>query len=213
MTWSRAALHWLVAAVLATAFLATRRPGEPVGTRPAMPATPSPARVEPDEGVATSGASPAPVAGSTARAPSVVANANGRAADDDGLPIGPTWIRIERGDAAVAWRRSSDGSWKVETPPGKAIPPGLLAAFADQLDAVRAGERVEAPGPDSDFGLDHPSLRIEWSGSDGRRGEIRVGDRTPTGTASYGRAGKGGGVRIVGASLVYYADLVLAAAR
>jgi len=216
MSWSRAALHWLVAAALAIAFFASGRSRGPEASRPAPAKTPvaaggARATGEADARARTETGADGPRAAASPAQASAHATAGGPGTDE--LPSGVTRIRISRGDLAVAWRREADATWKVEAPAGKSIPPGLLAAFAEQLDAVREGERLEAPGPDADFGLDHPSLRIEWSGPGDRRGTILVGGRTPTGTAWYGRVGADGAVRIVGSNLVYYADLVLGAAR
>ncbi|MFM8412573.1 MAG: DUF4340 domain-containing protein [Alphaproteobacteria bacterium] len=207
MSWARVLFHWAVAAALGLAFFASGRardgeiaPGSARdGGRPVATPTPS-ASPRVDAARSADG-------GDTRAAATPIAD----------LPAGAaSWIRVERGSRAVAWRRGPDGSWKVEFPTGKSIPPGLLSAFADQLDVVREGERIDAAGPDADFGIDHPSMRIEWEGAGGSRGDLRVGDRTPAGTAWYARSGAGGAagtVRIVGANLVYYADLVLDAAR
>lgn len=215
MTWTRALLHWLVAAGLAVAFFASGPAREARRTRSASP--PSPPTEEGERDRRGRIAPPAPD-GSKAGAGAPPGDGAG-VVDTAGtdLPSPPaTWIRISRGALAVAWRRGSAGAWTVESPAGAAIPPGLLAAFAEQLDVVREGERIDAAGPDSDFGLEGPSLRIEWTGAGGGRADLRVGNRTPAGTAWYARnsgAGADGAVRIVGANLVYYADLVLGAAR
>ena len=126
-----------------------------------------------------------------------------------------TSIRIESRGLVVACRREAGGAWQVEEPAGKSIPRGLLDAFAEQLGAAREAERIEggaAPVP-AEFGLDHPATLIAWTGDGGRRGTLAIGDRTPTGTGAYARCGTAGSVRLVGLSLVYYAELLLSAAR
>jgi Domain of unknown function (DUF4340) len=130
------------------------------------------------------------------------------------IPTPVRLVELERGGALVAWERpEAGGAWRVTSPPGRAIPPGLLEAFVDQLAAVSKGEHFEAGADDPAFGLEHPGLRISVVGEDGRKVELVVGDRTPTGTAAYARSVAGGPVFLVGLNLLYYTDLLFDAAR
>lgn len=235
MRWSRALAHWLVAALLAGAYFATRPPGDgaagaPRDARraasesPGAPASSAPAPGSAAESRASAGrddatAPPAaPDAANAASAANTASAANataGAAGEGAPWPEHPTSIRIESRGLVVACRREAGGAWQVEEPAGKSIPRGLLDAFAEQLGAAREAERIEggaAPVP-AEFGLDHPATLIAWTGDGGRRGTLAIGDRTPTGTGAYARCGTAGSVRLVGLSLVYYAELLLSAAR
>ncbi|MEY4948194.1 MAG: hypothetical protein RL698_405 [Pseudomonadota bacterium] len=238
MRWSRALAHWLVAALLAGAYFATRPSGDgaagaPRDARraasesPGATASSAPAPGSAAESGASAGrddATAPPAAPDAANAANAANTANtasaanataGAAGEGAPWPEHPTSIRIESRGLVVACRREAGGAWQVEEPAGKSITRGLLDAFAEQLGAAREAERIEggaAPVP-AEFGLDHPAMLIAWTGDGGRRGTLAIGDRTPTGTGAYARCGTAGSVRLVGLSLVYYAELLLSAAR
>ena len=128
------------------------------------------------------------------------------------LPHPARAIEIRRGQEVVAWERAENG-WHVTAPAGRAIPGGLLDAFAEQLASIGLGEHFDGAGGDQAFGLDSPKLRIAVVGEDGRRAALIVGERTPTGTSAYARREEGGAVLLVGLNLVYYSDLLFDAAR
>lgn len=174
MSWARAAVYWLVAAVLALVYLGPFR-HEPA---PALP-TPTPAG----------------------------------AVQVTEIPLPLRRIELRRGAAVVAWERRPEGGWRVVEPAGRAIPPGLLDAFAEQLAAVSLGEHFDGNAADPAFGLEKPGLRIGAFGEDGRSVVLAIGERSPTGTAAYARREEGGPVLLVGLNLLYYADLLFDAAR
>lgn len=129
------------------------------------------------------------------------------------LPRQPRLVELRRGDTLVAWERTGEGRWRVTAPAGRAIPAGLLDAFVEQLAALANAERLDGNASDPAFGLVGSTLLVATVGEDGRRAEIRIGDRTPTGTAAYARLEPGGPVLLVGLNLLYYADLLFDTAR
>jgi hypothetical protein len=181
VTWTRAALCWLLAILLGLAVLASG-PAEETGSEAVL--------------ADRAAAAPDPAAGAAEAAPGYRL---------DGATLDR--VEVRRGDGLVVLERGEAG-WKVVAPTDRVIPPGLVQAFLDQLVDSGHGERIAEDAQDAAFGLGDPVLIIDASGG-GQRLRLAVGARTPAGTAAYALVEEDGRVVLVGLSLLYYADLLL----
>jgi hypothetical protein len=118
-------------------------------------------------------------------------------------------VRLLRGGRRVVSRRA-DGGWAVVEPAGAAIPPDLIAAFAE---ALTAAEKIEAMGPGDGgaFGLDPDAARIELITQGGEPVTVTIGTTNVTGTGVYARHGEAGEIVLIGRNVRYYEDLIFQA--
>jgi hypothetical protein len=118
-------------------------------------------------------------------------------------------VRLVRGGRRVVSRRA-DGGWAVVEPAGAAIPPDLIAAFAD---ALTTAEKIEAlgSGDGGAFGLDPDAARIELVTQGGEPVKVTIGTTNVTGTGVYARQGDAGEIVLIGRNVRYYEDLIFQA--
>lgn len=122
-------------------------------------------------------------------------------------------VEARRGDDVVRWTPAGAG-WRIEAPPGAAIPAGVLDALVEQLVDGAVNERLDdARLSEQELGLARPSFTLRVEQVDGEAVTLVIGERTPTATALYGRVEETGTVFVAGLSLLTYADLLFAALR
>ena len=138
---------------------------------------------------------------------------------DEETPVRPRFIRLDP-DAVRAVRLTRDGrtvvsrrgagGWTVVEPPGAAIPPDLIGAFANALtgaEEIARLEKEDTPG----LGLDAGATRVELDAETGAPVVVTIGATNPTGTAVYARRQGAAGVVLIGRNVRYYEDLIFQA--
>lgn len=124
-----------------------------------------------------------------------------------------TEIRLTRGERRVAWRRAGAG-WTVVEPAEAAIPPDLIAAFANALAASEEIARVGgSEAKRADFGLDEGATRVEILTTGRDPILITLGETNPSGTGVYAARGGAPDVVLIGRQVRYYEELIFQAAR
>lgn len=198
MTWSRALLCWLIAAVLLVVLRVTEPP-------PPSPVIDDASTVA----TAAAGQDDAAAPARAASAASTPATTPPRAYELDASRL--TRVEVRRGDRTVILTQA-DGRWQVVEPTDRVIPPGLVQALVEQLVDSGHGEHI-ADGADkvqdAAFGFATPTARIDADTRDAPRLSLVLGARTPAGTAVYALDERNGRVVSVGLNLLYYVDLLL----
>jgi hypothetical protein len=120
-------------------------------------------------------------------------------------------VRMTRGGRRLVSRREA-GAWTVVEPAGAAVPPDLIAAFANALAGAAEIARVAGAGADArEYGLDERAARVELIRDGGVPVVVNIGEPNPTGTAVYARRAGGAEIVLIGRNVRYYEDLIFQA--
>jgi hypothetical protein len=119
-------------------------------------------------------------------------------------------VRLDRAGRTVLLRRGESG-WAVIEPRGVAVPPDLLAAFANALAAAEEIERVAESAEGDAFGLGAEAVQVQIRAGGQSTMQVTLGGTNPTGTAIYARRADRPTVVLIGRNVRYYEDLIFRA--
>lgn len=105
-----------------------------------------------------------------------------------------TSIQYERDGQSLAFTKEND-IWIYEADKNFPVRQDSVAAMTDELGAITAIRKIEAPEDLSEYGLDTPSLTVGYTDSDGNAVTLNVGDSN--------NAAKGCYLQVAGDDAVY----------
>jgi hypothetical protein len=119
-------------------------------------------------------------------------------------------VRLRRDGRTLVTRREGT-TWAVVEPAGAAVPPDLIAAFANALAGAEEIARFAPPGGDAPTYGFADGARVEVFAGGEPPIVVLIGQTNPTGTAVYAQRAGAHEVVLIGRNVRYYEDLIFQA--
>lgn len=97
-----------------------------------------------------------------------------------------TKLELKKKDAPEIQLNKSGSDWKITEPKALAADQSTVSGMLATLSSLSSERLVEEKSSDLQrYGLEHPSLELDFSEKDNKSQRLLLGDDTPTGNATY----------------------------